>query len=203
MHDILQHHRIMPVLTLDTPDTAMRVGEALLAGGITIAEVTLRTPHALAALTVLAKHYPALYVGAGTVLTGVQAQQAGDAGARFAVSPGTTDALIEGCRTARLPLLPGAASVSEMMRLYEQGFQVLKFFPAHAAGGMAFLQSLHSPLPSLQFCPTGGITQDNAPHWLALDNVICVGGTWIAPQSALDAGDFATITQNARQAAKL
>ena len=203
IHDILKLGPVMPVIVIDSADQAEPLADALLAGGIRTAEITLRTPAAIKAIEKMARNCPDITVGAGTVRTARDAQIAADAGSRFVVSPGTTPSILEGCQSAELPLLPGAASVSEMMALAEQGYSVQKFFPANAAGGISFIKSLSSPLPDLTFCPTGGITEITAPDWLALPNIACVGGSWIAPQALIESGDFAEITNRARVAAHL
>ena len=203
IHDILKLGPVMPVIVIDSADQAEPLADALLAGGIRTAEITLRTPAAIKAIEKMARNCPDITVGAGTVRTARDAQIAADAGSRFVVSPGTTPSILEGCQSAELPLLPGAASVSEMMALAEQGYSVQKFFPANAAGGISFIKSLSSPLPDLTFCPTGGITETTAPDWLALPNIACVGGSWIAPQALIESGDFAKITNRARVAANL
>ena len=203
IHDILKLGPVMPVIVIDSADQAEPLADALLAGGIRTAEITLRTPAAIKAIEKMARNCPDITVGAGTVRTARDAQIAADAGSRFVVSPGTTSSILEGCQSAGLPLLPGAASVSEMMALAEQGYSVQKFFPANAAGGISFIKSLSSPLPDLTFCPTGGITEITAPDWLALPNIVCVGGSWIAPQVLIESGDFAEITNRARVAAHL
>ncbi|HCD64391.1 MAG TPA: keto-deoxy-phosphogluconate aldolase [Alphaproteobacteria bacterium] len=200
---ILNLGPVMPVIVIDEADKAVPLAEALLSGGIRTAEITLRTPAALAAIQEMATHCPAITVGAGTVRTVQQARQVAAAGGRFAVSPGTTSSVVSGCAEAGLPLLPGAATVSEMMALSEQGFTALKFFPATAAGGLNFIKALASPLPDLTFCPTGGITPDTAPDWLALSNIACVGGSWVAPQDLIAKADFVEITNRARAAACL
>ncbi|MGB1527547.1 MAG: bifunctional 4-hydroxy-2-oxoglutarate aldolase/2-dehydro-3-deoxy-phosphogluconate aldolase, partial [Candidatus Puniceispirillaceae bacterium] len=156
--DILKLGPVMPVIVIDSADQAEPLADALLAGGIRTAEITLRTPAAIKAIEKMARNCPDITVGAGTVRTARDAQIAADAGSRFVVSPGTIPSILEGCQSAGLPLLPGAASVSEMMALAEQGYSVQKFFPANAAGGISFIKSLSSPLPDLTFCPTGGIT---------------------------------------------
>lgn len=203
MHSVISAGHVMPVIVMDSAENAAALGDALLEGGIRTAEVTLRTPAALDAISVMARACPDLVVGAGTVLNAQQAGQVRDAGGQFAVSPGVTDGLISGCAHIGLPLLPGASSVSEVMGLGEKGFSVLKFFPASAAGGIPFLKALIGPLPQFQFCPTGGITLDSAPEWLSLSNVPCLGGSWVAPQKMIAEKDFKTITQNARAASAL
>lgn len=203
IHDILKLGPIIPVIVIDSADQAEPLADALLAGGIRTAEITLRTPAAIKAIEKMARNCPDIKVGAGTVRTARDAQIAADAGSQFAVSPGTTPSVLEGCHSAGLPLLPGAGSISEMMALAEQGYSVLKFFPANASGGISFIKSLSSPLPDLTFCPTGGITETTASDWLALSNVACVGGSWIAPKALIESGNFAEITKRARVAAHL
>ena len=193
---------VIPVLTVSDASTAADLARALVAGGLPVLEVTLRTPAALDVIAAMAK-IPGAEVGAGTVLTPEDAARAARAGARFAVSPGLTPALAEGCRNANLPLLPGAATASEAMAAAELGYDMLKFFPASAAGGPGFLRALAAPLPHLSFCPTGGITEASAAEWLALPNVVCVGGSWIAPGADVARGDWAAIEARARAAAAL
>ena len=193
----------MPVIVIDDSDKAVPLAEALLAGGIRTIEITLRTAAALDAIRAVAANCPDITIGAGTVNRAELAQQARDAGAAFAVSPGTTQDVIAGCRAAGLPLLPGASTVSEMMALQADGFTAVKFFPANAAGGSGFIKALISRLPGLSVCPTGGITQDTASDWLALSNVPCVGGSWIASQAAIAEGDFDGIQSRAAAAAAL
>ena len=201
--DILAIGPVMPVIVIDDSSKAVPLAQALIDGGIWTIEITLRTPAALESIRAVANACPDILIGAGTVTNAALAASARDAGARFLVSPGTTDAVIKGAADAGLPLLPGAASVSEIMRLMDAGFSAIKFFPAAAAGGPSFVKSLASPLAGLQVCPTGGISLDNAQDWLSLPNVPCVGGSWIAPQTMISAGDLRTITANARAAAAL
>ena len=203
IQDILMLGPVIPVIVISSADKAEPLADALLAGGVRTAEITLRSPAAIKAIEKIARSCPDITVGAGTIRTARDAQIAADAGSRFAVSPGTTPSVLEGCKSAGLPLLPGAATVSEMMILAEQGYSLQKFFPADAAGGISFIQSLSSPLPDLTFCPTGGISETTAPDWLALPNIACVGGSWIAPQALIESGDFAEITNRARVAAHL
>lgn len=203
IQDILDLGRVMPVIVIDDSSKATSLANALLEGGIRTIEITLRTNAALDAIRAVAAECPDITIGAGTVTTPALAAAAAEAGASFAVSPGTTESIIKGCRDASLPLLPGAATVSEILSLQEAGFSAVKFFPASAAGGPGFIKSLISPMPSIRVCPTGGITLASAPDWLALANVPCVGGSWIAPQNAIAAGDFTTIADNARAAAAL
>lgn len=201
--DILAMGPVMPVIVIDDSSKAVPLAQALIDGGIRTIEITLRTPAALESIRAVANACPDILIGAGTVTNASLAASARDAGARFLVSPGTTDAVIKGAADVGLPLLPGAASVSEIMRLMDAGFSAIKFFPAAAAGGPSFVKSLASPLAGLQVCPTGGISLDNAQDWLSLPNVPCVGGSWIAPQTMISAGDLRTITANARAAAAL
>ena len=200
---VIKAGHVMPVIVIDDAQHSVALGNALLDGGIKTAEVTLRTTAALEAIEKMASGCPDLLVGAGTVMNAQQARQVRDAGGCFAVSPGATDNLISGCAAVDLPLLPGATSVTEIMALGEKGFSTLKFFPAVAAGGLPFLKALISPLPEFQFCPTGGITLETAPDWLALANIPCLGGSWVAPQKAIAEQDFAAIAENARKAAQL
>lgn len=200
---LLELSPVMPVVVVDQVKHAVPVAEALLAGGIGVIELTLRTPVALDAIAAVAAEVPGLVVGAGTVTTPAQARLAAEAGAGFLVTPGSTDAVLDAAFETGLPFLPGAATVSEAMRLAERGLDTLKFFPAEAAGGTAFLKSIGGPLPGLRFCPTGGITPDNAASYLALPNVGCVGGSWLAPKDALAEGDFARVQALAKEAAAL
>ena len=203
IQDILALGPVMPVIVIDDSTHAVPLAEALLEGGLKTIEITLRTPAALDAIRAVAAACPDITIGAGTVTRPDLATAARDAGAAFAVSPGTTEAVIDGCRKADIPLLPGAASVSEIMALQEAGFAAVKVFPANAAGGTGFIKSLISPLPGVAVCPTGGITEATAPDWLALSNVPCVGGSWVAPQAAIAAGDFDSIATRAAAAAAL
>lgn len=193
---------VIPVLVIDDLRQAEPLARALVEGGLPVLEVTLRTACAIEAIAVMAK-VPGARVGAGTVLSAHDAARARAAGAEFAVSPGATPALVSACVAQGLPLLPGAATASEVMVLLETGYRTLKFFPAEAAGGVALLQSLRAPLPQATFCPTGGITAENAPSYLNLQNVACVGGSWVAPAGLLKAGDWAAVTRLARKAAGL
>lgn len=203
IHEILALGPVMPVIVIDDSRQAVPLAEALLHGGLKTIEITLRTPAALDSIRAVAAACPDITIGAGTVINADLASAARNAGAAFAVSPGTTPAVIEGCRMAGLPLLPGASSVSEMMALQEAGFDAVKFFPANAAGGTGFIKSLISPLPGISVCPTGGITAATAPDWLALANVPCVGGSWVAPQADIAGGEFDAIAARAKTAAAL
>ena len=201
--EILALGPVMPVIVIDRAEDGVALADALLAGGLKTIEITLRTPAALGAIKAIADARPNICIGAGTVISAELATAAKEAGAHFAVSPGTTQAVIDGCAAADLPLLPGASTVSEMMHMLEAGFTAMKFFPASAAGGTSFIKSLASPLPQITICPTGGISAATAPEWLALPNVKCVGGSWVAPQSLINAGDFTALETLARDAAGL
>ncbi len=193
---------VIPVLTVARAEDALPLGRALAAGGLPVIEVTLRTPAALDAIAALAT-LPGVSVGAGTLRTAADATAARAAGAAFGVSPGVTERLLAAALSQSLPLLPGAATASEAMRLAEAGHDFLKFFPAAAAGGPALLAALAAPLPEIAFCPTGGIGAADARAWLALPNVLCVGGSWVAPSAAIAARDWAGIEARARAAAAL
>ena len=199
--DLLELSPVMPVVVIDDVDDAVPTARALLAGGIGVIELTLRTPAALSAIERVAAEVPDIVIGAGTVVAPDQAKQAADAGAKFLVTPGCTDAVVDACFESGLPFLPGASTVSEAMRLAERGLSALKFFPAEASGGVAYLKSIAGPLPGLKFCPTGGITASSAPSYLALQNVGCIGGSWL--KSPLATRDFAAIEKLAAEAAKL
>ncbi len=201
--DLLALSPVMPVVVIDDVDDAVPTARALLAGGIGVIELTLRTPVALTAIERVAAEVPDIVVGAGTVTSPEQAKQAADAGAKFLVTPGCTDSVLDAAFATGLPFLPGAATVSEAMRLTERGLSALKFFPAEASGGAAFLKSIAGPLPELQFCPTGGITVSSAPSYLALPNVGCIGGSWLTPAKLLAAKDFAAVEKLAAEAAAL
>ena len=193
---------VIPVLVIEDPAHARPLAEALVAGGLPALEVTLRTPVALEAIRAMAG-VPGGVVGAGTLLTPADVKAAKAAGATFGVSPGATPGLIAACEDEGLPLLPGAATASEIMALLERGYTVQKFFPAEQAGGVAYLKSIGSPLPQVGFCPTGGISLKIAPDYLSLKNILCVGGSWVAPKEAMAQGDWAAITRLAREAAML
>lgn len=193
---------VIPVIVIEDAAWAEPLARSLVAGGLPVLEVTLRTPAALDSIAAMARVEGAV-VGAGTVITVQDAHRARSAGARFAVSPGLTDTLVGACEDCALPLLPGAATASEAMQAVEAGFDTLKFFPAGPAGGPAYLKALGGPLPGIRFCPTGGVSAANAPDYLALPNVLCVGGSWIAPADMMRAGDWAGIEVLARQAASL
>jgi 2-dehydro-3-deoxyphosphogluconate aldolase/(4S)-4-hydroxy-2-oxoglutarate aldolase len=194
---------VIPVLTIERLADAAPLARALVKGGLPVLEVTLRTAAAVAALAAIVREVPGAIVGAGTVLDPTQLRQAIVAGARFGVSPGCTPALAEAVKTADLPFLPGVQTVSEALAVRELGFTVLKFFPADAAGGTTWLKAVAAPLAGLRFCPTGGIGIETAPAYLALPNVACVGGSWVAPRDAVAAGDWSRIAQLASAAAAL
>lgn len=193
---------VIPVLVIEDAASARALAEALVAGGLPALEVTLRTPAALEAIAEMAK-VPGGIVGAGTLLTPQDVLAAKKAGATFGVSPGATDRLLAACEDADLPLLPGAATASEAMALLERGYTVQKFFPAEASGGAPALKALAAPLPQVRFCPTGGVSPGNAETYLSLPNTLCVGGSWVAPKDAVEAGDWKRIETLARTAAAL
>ncbi|MFJ9555956.1 bifunctional 4-hydroxy-2-oxoglutarate aldolase/2-dehydro-3-deoxy-phosphogluconate aldolase [Nocardiopsis sp. NPDC101807] len=201
--DILDLAPVMPVVVISDAETAVPLARALVAGGLPGIEVTLRTPAALEAIERIAAEVPEAVVGAGTVVAPGQARAAAEAGARFLVSPGCTADLASAMADTGLPFLPGVGTVSEAMALLERGLSALKFFPAEAAGGAAFLKSLAGPLPQVRFCPTGGITAASAPSYLALANVGCVGGSWLTPAELVSAGDWGRVTRLAEEAAAL
>lgn len=194
---------VIPVLKLDDPEKAAPLARALAKAGLPLIEITLRTPAALEAIRRAAAEVPQAVVGAGTVLAPKQFEEAAEAGARFVVSPGLTPALAAAAAGHETPFLPGAATASEAMAARELGFSFLKFFPAEVSGGAAFLQALVSPLPDIRFCPTGGIGEGNARAYLGLPNVACVGGSWVAPDSAVREGRWDEIERLARAAAAL
>jgi len=194
---------VLPVVVLDDAAVAVPLARALVAGGLRAIEVTLRTPAALDALRAIAAEVPEAVVGAGTVVTPDQVSACVDAGARFLVGPGWTEGLLEAMAGSGLPFLPGVSAVSEVMALLERGVREMKFFPAEASGGTAWLKALAGPLPQARFCPTGGITPASAPEYLALPNVGCVGGSWMVPAEAVAARDWARIEELAREAAGL
>jgi 2-dehydro-3-deoxyphosphogluconate aldolase / (4S)-4-hydroxy-2-oxoglutarate aldolase len=193
---------VVPVLVIDDLAHAEKLAQALVAGGLPALEVTLRTPMALDAIRIMAG-VAGGHVGAGTLLTPADVKAAKAAGATFGVSPGATERILDACAEHGLPLLPGAATASEIMALLEKGYTVQKFFPAEQSGGAAFLKSIGSPIPQVRFCPTGGIGLKNARDYLVLANILCVGGSWVAPKDAMARGDWAAITKLAAEAALL
>lgn len=200
---ILSAAPVIPVLVIEDIDSAVPLAHALVAGGLTSLEVTLRTPVALDAIRAMAEAVPEAQVGVGTVLTGGDLDAAHEAGAVFAVAPGSSPALLRAASDHPLPLLPGAATASEVMQLMEQGYLHQKFFPAASAGGPKLLKSIGGPLPQVTFCPTGGIDANSARSWLELSNVACVGGSWVAPRSLIEQEDWDQIEALARAAKQL
>ena len=194
---------VMPVVVLDSLEHAVPVARALVAGGLPAIELTLRTPVALDAIRAISSEVPEILIGAGTVTTPAHAKEALEAGAQFLVSPGTTRSLLHAMQDTGLPFLPGTATVSEVLAALEAGCTEMKFFPAEASGGTAYLKAVASPVPAARFCPTGGITLQSAPSYLALSNVGCVGGSWITPADALAAGDWDRVARLAAEAAAL
>jgi 2-dehydro-3-deoxyphosphogluconate aldolase/(4S)-4-hydroxy-2-oxoglutarate aldolase len=200
---ILTAAPVVPVLTIEDRAIAVPLAKALVAGGLTALEVTLRTKAGPDCIRAIAAEVEGADVGAGTVLDRSQLAEAMACGARFLVSPGATPSLVAAAKDCPVPFLPGVATAGEAMSLADAGFSLLKFFPAEPAGGIAYLKALAAPLPSIRFCPTGGIGLKNAADYLALPNVLCVGGSWVTPAEALARGDWARVTSLAREAAKL
>lgn len=194
---------VIPVLTVHDVADGVRQARALVQGGLPAIEVTLRTPAALAAIAEIAKSVPGAHVGAGTIIEPAQIDAAIEAGAKFLVSPGTSPALAAAAAEAPIPFLPGVATPSEAMTLRALGFRAMKLFPAEAVGGVKLLAALYAPIPDIVFCPTGGIDAAKAPSYLALPNVLCVGGSWMLPKAALEAGDNVKVETLAREAAAL
>ncbi|GGK41135.1 bifunctional 4-hydroxy-2-oxoglutarate aldolase/2-dehydro-3-deoxy-phosphogluconate aldolase [Salinarimonas ramus] len=194
---------VIPVVTIEDPHLAAELAATLVAAGLPVVEVTLRTPRALDAIRAIAHGAPEAIVLAGTIVSPSQIGEAADAGATGIVTPGTSPRLADALAEAQIPAMPGCATVSEAMALHERGFSVLKLFPAAASGGPAWLKGIAGPLPSLRFCPTGGIDAQSAPAYLACPNVVCVGGTWVTPNALVAKGDFAAIARLAREAAAL
>ena len=194
---------VVPVIVLEDAAHAVPLARALLAGGLTVLEVTLRSDAALPGIRAIAREVPQAKVGAGTVLSVDDLAAAREAGAQFAVSPGSTPALLESARTCGLPFLPGVMTPSEVAAALAAGYDTMKFFPAGQAGGVEMLKALAGPFPQVKFCPTGGISLANASDFLALPNVVCVGGSWITPGASIRASDWAAITRLAQQASRL
>lgn len=186
---------VIPVVVLHDVAHAVPVAEALVEGGVPVIELTLRTPEALSCIEQIASRVPEILVGAGTIVAPEQAKDAVSAGAQFLVSPGMTDALADALQETGLPHLPGASTVSEVLRLLELGYSEMKFFPAEISGGVGFLKAIGAPVPQARFCPTGGITESTAASYLALPNVGCVGGTWLTPSDAVRDQDWDRITR--------
>ena len=200
---ILRAQPVVPVLIVDDAKSAVPLARALVAGGLKAIEITMRTPAALDAVKAVAAEVEGANVGAGTILSAKDFDAAVKAGSTFIVSPGATRGVLEAAKGSGVPLLPGAATASEVMALREEGLEVMKFFPAEQAGGAAYLKALSSPLAGTLFCPTGGISLKNAKDYLSLPNVVCVGGSWVAPKELVAAGDWAGITRLASEAAAL
>ncbi|MEZ5823374.1 MAG: bifunctional 4-hydroxy-2-oxoglutarate aldolase/2-dehydro-3-deoxy-phosphogluconate aldolase [Geminicoccaceae bacterium] len=200
---IMRRAPVIPVIVIDELDKAVPLARALVKGGLEVLEITLRTSVAMRAIKAILDDVEGAVVGAGTVLNGTQLEAVGNLGCAFAVSPGATDGLLDAARDAPCPLLPGASTASEVMRLLDRGYVRQKFFPAEQAGGVPFLKSIGSPLPEALFCPTGGIGVANAKSYLALDNVLCVGGSWVAPPALVRDGAWNRITDLALAARSL
>jgi 2-dehydro-3-deoxyphosphogluconate aldolase/(4S)-4-hydroxy-2-oxoglutarate aldolase len=194
---------VIPVLVIERTEDALPLARALLQGGLKVLEITLRTPNALEVIELLARELPEALIAAGTITTTAQWEAAAKAGARLGVSPGLSPALIEASSNMAMPLLPGVATASELMTAMDAGFESFKFFPAQQAGGIGMLKAFGGPFAQALFCPTGGITLDTAPAYLALPNVACVGGSWLTPGDAIKAGDWSAIQALARQATGL
>lgn len=201
--DTLKDIRLMPVVVIDNPDNALPLAEALLKAGINAIEITLRTPQAMNAIEAIAAENPGIALGAGSVRNAEQLRQVRDAGAAFAISPGHSAGLLESATALGMPYIPGASNAAQCMQLLESGYRLQKFFPAELSGGVAMIKALAAPLPEVRFCPTGGITLDNAKSYLECEAVSCIGGSWFVPPNLLDEGDFAAIESLSRQAAEL
>jgi 2-dehydro-3-deoxyphosphogluconate aldolase/(4S)-4-hydroxy-2-oxoglutarate aldolase len=200
---VLHVSPVIPVVTIADPQHAVPVAKALVEGGVRIIELTLRTGNALESLKRIANEVPDILVGAGTILTPAQADDAVAAGAQFLVSPGVTPSLLDHMLQLNVPVLPGVATVGEVLAVLEHGLTAMKFFPAGPAGGPEYLAAIGAPIPAVQFCPTGGISLASAPDYLALPNVTCVGGSWLTPRAAVEDEDWAQITRLAQGAAAL
>ena len=194
---------VIPVVVIEDSGQAIPLARALVAGGLKVIEITLRTPAATAAIEAIAGEVEGAIIGAGTVLSKGQLVASARAGAQFIVSPGINDDLLKAADDSPVPWMPGSATPSEAMRLMDEGYTIQKFFPAEQSGGIRYLKALASVLPAVSFCPTGGVDAKNAADYLALENVVCVGGSWVTPKDALAGGDFARIEALAREAAKL
>jgi 2-dehydro-3-deoxyphosphogluconate aldolase/(4S)-4-hydroxy-2-oxoglutarate aldolase len=203
VNGLLQVSPVIPVVTIEDPQHAVPIARALADGGIPIIELTLRTESALTSLKLIANEVPDILVGAGTILTPGQAYAAVSAGAQFLVSPGVTPSLLDYMLTLNVPVLPGVATVGEVMAVLERGLGDMKFFPAGPAGGPPYLAAIGAPIPHVRFCPTGGVTLASAPDYLLLPNVSCVGGSWLTPRSAVESNDWSQITALAREASML
>jgi 2-dehydro-3-deoxyphosphogluconate aldolase/(4S)-4-hydroxy-2-oxoglutarate aldolase len=201
MASIMAASPVIPVVTISDVAHAVPLAKALVRGGIRVIEVTLRTPAALKVIEAIAASVPDILLGAGTVVTPAHLRDAERAGAAFAISPGSTPALLGAAQSSKIPFLPGVATPSEIMRTVDAGFEHLKFFPAEVFGGTDALKAFGGPFPSVRFCPTGGISAENAARYLALPNVVCVGGSWLTPAAAVAAGNWAEVERLAREAA--
>lgn len=195
--------RVVPVIVLTDPNHAVPLAHALLEGGIDVMEITLRSDAALASIEAVAKALPQMHLGAGTVTRVADVQRVIDAGASFALSPGCTDAIVHAVKAAKLPFIPGVMTPGEVMHRREQGFALMKLFPAAQAGGLGMLKALGAPIPDVMFCPTGGVSPENLLDFLKLPNVAMVGGSWLTPADALAKGDWARIAKLAREATSL
>ena len=198
--EILRQGPVVPVMVIQKLEQAVPLAKALMAGGIRVLEITLRTPVAVEAIRAIHRDVPGALVGAGTVIRAEELTVVSEAGAVFAISPGLTEELLQGANQGTIPLIPGISTVSELMAGMALGYTHFKFFPAEAAGGVKMLKAIAGPFPQITFCPTGGITPDNYRDYLALGNVACVGGSWVAPQESVDQGDWARITALTREA---
>lgn len=203
INDVMNTSPVMPVMVINQIEQAVPLARALVDGGLKVLEITLRTPVALECIRRIKAEVPGAIVGAGTIINTTTLDQAIAAGAEFIVSPGVTPGLLDAALSSGIPTLPGVITPSEVMRLLEKGITAMKFFPAEAAGGIPMLKSIGGPLPQVTFCPTGGVNPKNAPEYLSLSNVACVGGSWMAPAELVDAGDWAEITRRAAEAAAL
>lgn len=203
INDVMNTSPVMPVMVINQIEQAVPLARALVDGGLKVLEITLRTPVALECIRRIKAEVPGAIVGAGTIINTQTLDQAIAAGAEFIVSPGVTPSLLDAALSSGVPTLPGVITPSEVMRLLEKGITAMKFFPAEAAGGIPMLKSIGGPLPQVTFCPTGGVNPKNAPEYLSLSNVACVGGSWMAPAELVDAGDWAEITRRAAEAAAL
>ena len=201
--DIMTQSPVIPVMVINSVEHAVPLAHALVEGGLKVLEITMRTPVALEAIKRIKAEVPNAIVGAGTIINTQTLQQAIDAGSEFIVSPGVTDNLIDAAIKSGVPILPGIISPSEVLRLLEKGITEMKFFPAEAAGGIPMVKSIGAPLPQVTFCPTGGVSPKNAPDYLALSNVACVGGSWMAPASLVDTENWDEINRLAAEASKL
>lgn len=203
LRDLLGQAVVIPVITIDNLVNAVPLAKALVAGGIRVLEITLRSPHGFAAIAAISQEVPEAYVGVGTLIDATQCAAARDAGAVFGVSPGLTTNLLDAVRHTGLPLLPGVMTPSDIMVARDAGFHQMKLFPAVPAGGVPLLKTLQGPFADVLFCPTGGISIHNAADFLACDNVLCVGGSWLTPRHLIDVGDWVGITALAKQAVQL